>query len=683
MKSQANPSGRGVFYTRDSGGNHEMTPTEYVEWAQREAGKLGVVFSGTSEGITKMIRSGSSQSGDIFLDFGVKGNVLSRDGLNALLAELQRDSNISHVFIPRRDRLARPDNPLDGVKLENVIRGTNTTVVYTNGSYAPIARGSRQQIGDLITSLVDFDKSGEDRRQLAQKILDAQVALAKLGFSTGGRPAFGFRRWLAKLDGTPVRQLAEGERVRMAGHHVVWLPDEQQMKIIRRILEMLETMPAARVAAQLTAEGVPSPDAGRWRTDNGVRHQVRGDWHATTIINIARNPLLIAVVAYGRRSMGDQLRFSPDGPRELTDADFRDDEKPKVIRNPEANYVTGEAKFEPCVEDVERHQNLIDKLNDRAGCQRGKPRSKDRENNPLGCRVFDMACGWPMYRTPHVETYRYKCGCYMQSHGTKCAHNTVDGPTATRFVIDSLRQRIGTPRLREKLQRRLRSLAEQESAEPAWEQELSAKQTELAQLDADLDKVARNLALADGKKQHDAISQIFDELMERRANLEKEVGELEGRSGRTGDLNSEVDVAMSLLETLSEGTSEGPTGIVAREIFDLANARLFLNFQPKQVKRRVLNKIVGGMVTFGSAPPPFEIYGGPTGRRIIKGSATKLAAEPVGCESPTPPEVVSSGGEGESLGNRSRGDRTSIELFSNSLASWTNSLISIAQALAT
>ena len=113
---------------------------------------------------------------------------------------------------------------------------------------------------------------------------------------------------------------------------------------------------------------------------------------------------------------------------------------------------------------------------------------------------------------------------------------------------------------------------------------------------------------------------------------------------------------MGVLKGLIEVVADRPSGTVAREIFDLANARLFLRFQPKQVKKRVLNKIVGGMVTFGAVPPPIEIYKGPTGRRKIKGSATQRATEPVGCEPPTPPESISSGGEGESLGNRSRGD---------------------------
>src|SRR5262245_9425835 len=99
----------------------------------------------------------------------------------------------------------------------------------------------------------------------------------------------------------------------MAGHHVVWLPGpEEELDGVRRILTMLETMPASRVAAALTAEGVPTPDADRTRTDRGVRHRTSGVWHQQTVVNVARNPLLLAVTAYGRRSMGDQLRFSPE-----------------------------------------------------------------------------------------------------------------------------------------------------------------------------------------------------------------------------------------------------------------------------------------------------------------------------------------------------------------------------------
>ncbi|MCH7727076.1 MAG: recombinase family protein [Planctomycetes bacterium] len=647
---------RGLFYSRDSGGKHEMTPSQYVGWAQKEAQKHGVAFSGKPAQIDCMIRDGVSRNGDLFLDYCIKGHVLSRAGLNAMLAEIANDLTVSHVFIPRRDRLARPNDPIDGVKLENIIRRAGVAVVYMERVCAPLARGSRQDIGDLITALVDFEKSGKDRRDLAERIIFAQIKLAELGFSTVGRAPFGFCRWLAKADGTPVRQLEDGERVRRIGHHVVWRPVDQQIENIKRILVMLESMPASRVAAKLTEEGLPSPDAGRCRMDNGVRHQVSGVWHATTIVNIARNRLLLAVVAYGRRSMGDQMRVSATGPRELTEADFRADEKPKVIRNSESEYVLGKAKFEPCVDDVNRHQKLLEILDSRAGSQRGKPRSRDPESNPLGCRVFDMGCAWPMYRVPYAASYKHRCGLYMQSHGAKCAHNTVDGPTATRFVLSCLRQRLGAPKLREELEQRLRAIALGEVSEPSAPHELAIKRTELKIEEADLNKVSRNLALADDPQQYEAISKVFDELKTRKAIIEREITDLESQNKQTVDVDAEVDAAMGVIGKLVELGDDAENGGVAREIFDLANARLFLRFQPKQVKRRVLNKIVGGVVTFGTTPPPIELYTGPTGRRKIKGSGTQSAAEPIGCESPTPPERISPGGEGESLGNRSRGD---------------------------
>ena len=47
---------RGLFYTRDSGGEHENTPGEYVRWTSRAAAH-GVRFAGTAEQIERMIRT--------------------------------------------------------------------------------------------------------------------------------------------------------------------------------------------------------------------------------------------------------------------------------------------------------------------------------------------------------------------------------------------------------------------------------------------------------------------------------------------------------------------------------------------------------------------------------------------------------------------------------------------------
>ena len=349
--------GRALFYTRDSGGKHETTPTEYVKWAQRESEKLDLAFDGTPDAIETMIREGRAVFGDIYLDYDVKGNTLTRDGLDALTRRALTDGDVSHILIPRRDRLARPDDAIDGMDLERKLRRAGLALVFMNRFCEPLGRSGRQDKGEQIVTMLDYMEAGEYRRDLAQKIILAQLRLAQSGFSTGGRPPYGFRRWLVKEDGTPVRELAEGERVRMKGHHVAWLPGpDSELNVIRRILVMLEKLPASQVASKLTSEGVPTPDHDRFRTDNGVRHRTSGVWHQTTIINIARNPLLLAMVEYRRRSMGDQLRCTPDGPRELRDSDFRMDEKAKVIRNPREDRITAAAKFEALVNpDRQQH----------------------------------------------------------------------------------------------------------------------------------------------------------------------------------------------------------------------------------------------------------------------------------------------------------------------------------------
>ena len=119
---------RGLFYHRDSGGRHETTPGQYVEWAQRRAIELGVSFVGTPECIDEMIRDGQSANGDLYLDYEVAGNILSRAGLDAMFREAQQNDNVTHIFIPRRDRLARPDNPLDGMQLEARLLGSLANV---------------------------------------------------------------------------------------------------------------------------------------------------------------------------------------------------------------------------------------------------------------------------------------------------------------------------------------------------------------------------------------------------------------------------------------------------------------------------------------------------------------------------------------------------------------------------
>jgi hypothetical protein len=648
-------TGRGLFYTRDSGGEHENTPGEYVRWAQRQAIAFGVSFSGTPEQIETMIREGRSYQGDIFLDYGVKGNQLQRPGLDALFRVALTDSNITHVLIPRRDRLARPDDPLDALKLEAKLREGGLTLAFMDRTLTPMAHG-QHDLGESIVALVDYDRAGKERRDLAQKILYAQLTLAKAGFSTGGRPPFGFRRWLVNVDGTQVRQLEEGESVRKAGHHVVWLPGpKEELDLICRILEMLQASPASRVAATLTLEKIPSPDSGRVRIDGGIAHTTSGVWHQQTIVNIARNPLLRAIVEYGRRSMGDRLRFSPDGPRELTEDDRLADGKEKVVVNPESVRVTAPARFDTFV-NQEDHARLLTTLDERAGTQRGKPRSKDPGRNPLGGRIFDMNCTWLMHRQPYNGSFRYLCGLYQQSHGAKCKHNNVDGIIATRFLLGCIRQRLLAQALREKLEQKIRTIAERELCHKEPDTILATKQTALANVRTNCERAGENLARAEGPDQYKAVASVFEKLKIEQAKLETEVRQLE-RTAKSYDINAEVNAALAKLDRLGELVNAPQDLHGVTELFRQTNARIFFRFAEGVWKKRKVTKIASGIVTFGQTPPPITPYEGPTGRDRLNDLTTNSGAATLRTNESKVNPVSSPGGEDGSLGNVNRGER--------------------------
>ncbi|MCA9055828.1 MAG: recombinase family protein, partial [Planctomycetaceae bacterium] len=610
---QSRPGQTGLFYTRDSGGRHEMTPTQYVDWARRRADELGVTFTVKGADITRMIAKRESVCGDLYLDYEVSGNVLARPGLDALRTRVLSDKSVSHVFIPRRDRLARPDNPIDAMQIEVALRTAGVSLVYMDKSLAPLSRGGRQDIGELITQLVDYDQAGRFRLELAQKMVFTQLSLARAGYSTGGRPPYGFDRWLVKDDGTRIRKLEDGERVRMPGHHVVLLPaEDERLKVALRIRRMLAMMPATQVARQLNDEGVPSPDAGRTRTDNGVQHKVLGRWHATSIVNIGRNPLLAAIVRHGVRSMGDQIRFTPEGPRPLMDTDFRADGKPKVIRNPTEQHIEAQAHFDPVVQ-VDEHEQLQAILDARAGKQRGKPRSRDPNRNPLGCRIFDCGCGWPMYRVPYQGSFRYRCGLYLQSHGQQCEHNQIDGPRITEFALGCITQQLLTPEKLAKLKQKVAQLAAEEPADTGNSRaEYEEALREFEDVVQQLETVSENLALASGPQQFQSISKVFDRLTKRKLQLEGMLADLERTQCSQRPVEEEVRSVLALVDQLGD-LARAPQGPgTARKLFELTNLKLFLKFIPEQQGKRTINRLHSGVVTFGDAPPPVQLYEGRT-----------------------------------------------------------------------
>ena len=355
--------------------------------------------------------------------------------------------------------------------------------------------------------------------------------------------------------------------------------------------------------------------------------------------------------------MGDQARFSPEGPRDLKEADRDAGGQPKVVHNPESMLITrpSPSGFEPII-DAERQRQLVALLDQRGATQRGKPRSHDPARNPLGTRVIDMNCTWPMYRTPHEGAFRYLCGLYMQSHGATCAHNHIDGPTAVRFLLSCVRQRVLAPRVLARLEERLRERARQEANGDEATQELRSREASLLALRKRLETLGRNMGWADTREKFQVISADFDEVTGQVKTLEAEINTLRHQARQGCDIDAEVNAALALLEHLPEWAAESEDYVTVGELFRQLNVKLFVRFQAVAVKKRVLNKLVGGVVTFGASPPPVEIYTGPTARQKLTDPATQSAAGSGDLPSPAIPKPCGPGQEGESLGNVSRGD---------------------------
>ncbi len=111
---------------------------QYIPWVLSECRQRGLTFRGAEVIAAAMARQKRAEDGDLFMDYGVSGNHLNRPGLDALLRRVRADRSVSHVFTPLRDRLARPNDPQDGVRLESLFRNDGVTLVFRDKVLPPL-----------------------------------------------------------------------------------------------------------------------------------------------------------------------------------------------------------------------------------------------------------------------------------------------------------------------------------------------------------------------------------------------------------------------------------------------------------------------------------------------------------------------------------------------------------------
>jgi predicted site-specific integrase-resolvase len=657
MKSR--PKNRGLMYERRSDDGQEASLKQQFDWAKAKSKSLGVPFRGSYADIEEMQRKRLHQKQDIYLDDAISGGDLTRPGFRQFLKDAIADPTVSHVYVFKRDRLGRPQALLEMMTLEQQLIASGVTLVTHDKIHTP-EELKANEMTYLIGGLIEYQEHGRFSPRLGDRIVFVQQSMAARGLSTGGRAPYGFGRALVGPNDEFVQWLEDGENIRRAGHHVRFLPrDEEKLGVWCMMLEWRAAGESCkRIAARLNAMGIPSPDAGRVRRDHGSAHRVPGKWHPNTVRDLCSNPLIAGIKEYGRRSEGRYRRVGIGGPRELEDQDLRPDGQPKLLENPEEVRVRAASGAAPHF-DLERWRAIqpekmpIEEVRRRNGQKANNP-----DRYPLSTRVIDLTegCGSVMHGIPYGGKLKYVCGRYYNSGYTECSHNTVEAPAVTAMLIDALVELIDKAGGRQIIRERLLGKARAEAGHDAISEEPAALvhlRRQLAALDDDIATAERRMATEKNDARYDAIAKTFDSLVAERDAASRQIAELAApKPPAVAETTPEeqVDALMATIDDLAAlGTDERANQRVRQLVLRLG-IFIGLEFEEGLWGKRPIRRLRRGVIAFGEDNLPVPIHGrsraeNPTLNAAANGGTHPTHSVPACCRAPAA-EPGSSAGEG-------------------------------------
>ncbi len=612
------PVGRGAMYGRRSQSKRkqENSFAYQVEVAMKRARDVNVPLAVDAALVAEAERTGACNIGDLYVDDGISGSELNRPGLDKLIADLKADRTISHVFVHKRDRLARPHRTSDGSRLEEEFLELGVTMVFENEIVEPRRPGEDDTV-EVVTRNIEYSRSGRYSYELSDRVLKTAKVIAGDGYRLGGPAPYGFVRVLVDANGKEVEELPPGKKVDQPGCRVRIKPkDWEKIRVWLWIIEQAEKGLGARaIANRLTAKGIPTPGAGSKRKRNGVEVPVSTAWHSETVMQLLQNPVIIGLQAYGRQSGGTHKRWSPDGPRDIDDRDVAIDaegnEQLRLIYNEPNAYVTAPAGYEPLVEP-ERWHRLQEMLANRVNPQFRKPRSRTLIKYPLGTRVrcLHEGCGALMHGHKQHGELKYVCSRYEDSDGRECEHNTVSSERlfefACRLVTHGLGLDAGEAALRDTLREhalRLRAA----TPDTLRQEQAGFWEAKVAALTADAETAGRRMAVERDDAAYELLkreySRLAGELTKAKAEFAKATAALS-----TGDdlsVDEEIEAAVRIARHLAAALADPANREETCEIFRRLGIKIGLTFgEQKFGPKRIVRRLKGGVVVYGDADFP-------------------------------------------------------------------------------
>ncbi len=659
MTKPTQDAGRALIYIRRSDDGQEASLSQQLEWARATATKVGVPFRGTVADIQEMQRKRLHHFHDIYMDDAISGGDMNRPGFLKFLRDAQADRSVTHVYVFKRDRLARPQDVLRMLVLERDLIVSGVTLVTHDYTYTPEEVKANEE-AYIIRGFLEYREHGKFSPRLGDRIVFVQRMMASKGFSTGGRAPFGHARALIKPDGSFAQWLEDGETIRREGHHVKFIEkDDDKINIWKMILYWREDGDSyKRIAKRLNELGISSPDAGRQRRDHGSRHSVPGKWHPNTVRDLCTNPIIAGIKEYGKRSEGRYRRVGVDGPRELNDADRHPDGKPKLLENPIDVRVRAKSSDDAPF-DFERWQALQPKgITIEEGRRIGGRKPNNPDRYPLSTRVIDLTdgCGSVMHGRKSGERLTYECGRYTNSGCTECNHNAVDANAVSQLVLDALIELIAKAGGRDAIRLRLLAKARAEAAGEMAEAEnpvLSHLRNRLGELDGEIATAQRRMATEKDDNRYEAIAAAFDGLVAERADAARRIAELAVPKPVTPvDVSPEaqVDAIMATIDEIGALAADDEGRKKIRALVLRLGIFIGLDFEAGKFGKREVRRLRRGVIAFGENNLPVPIHGRsridlPPPDAANDGSITNTHSALACCQGPTA-EPGSFGGDG-------------------------------------
>ena len=224
-----------------------------------------------------------------------------------------------------------------------------------------------------------------------------------------------------------------------------------------------------------------------------------------------------------------------------------------------------------------------------------------------------------MHGRKQGKAVKYVCGLYTTTAGSQCEHNTVPVQWLSEAILRVVRQSILLEELRPALEKRIRAIAEASSGPRQDDDRLAGAMEELRTLEAQLDRVKMNLAIAHDEKTFAAVEEIFKGLDAKADAKRQEVDALREKVSAKPNMPVEerIERAMSLLDHLDE-LAEQAHGPEFNRLINALDLRVWARFQKVQQGKRLLNKFAHGTITTGDAPWPINPYTGPRDRPSAK-----------------------------------------------------------------